>query len=153
MLALALGLFTLPGCGDRGGGTAAGPPDTSPRYSIVLEPAEPDWDASLPADVCYVAARNYEVEISTRSEQRHSLCDRLASTYLPHEPRLRWPPPYLRDPDSAPSVVCVLARGTERTEIDYGPADSGRLDAEAICDALRAQGWKRRPAWEGLEGP
>jgi hypothetical protein len=95
----------------------------------------------------------YEVDITTRSQNRHGLCNRLAASYLPEEPRLRWPPPYLRDPDLAPSVVCVLSRGAGRVEIDYGPADSGRLDAESICDALIDRGWKRSPAWEGLDRP
>ena len=149
MLALALSLLAFAGCG--GGRDAARRGDTSPRYSIVIERVEPDWDAPLPPDVCFVASRNYELEITARSERRHGLCDRLAATYLPHEPRLRWPPPYLRDPDSAPSVVCVLAHGADRVEIDYGPADSGRLDAESICDALIDRGWKRRSPWEGLD--
>jgi hypothetical protein len=145
-------MLALVGCNDghevghRGGGTS--------HYSVVLEPAEPpDWDAPLPPDICYVASRNYEVDITTHSQHRHELCDRLAATYLPHEPRLRWPPPYLRDADSAPSVVCVLSHRTDRLEINYGPADSGRLDAESICEALIERGWKRRPAWEGLDGP
>jgi hypothetical protein len=59
----------------------------------------------------------------------------------------------LRDPDSAPSVVCVLAKRGDRIEIDYGHADTGRLDAESICDALVGRGWERRPVWEGLDEP
>ena len=102
--------------------------------------------------VCYAASRNYEVDITARSQYRHALWDGLAATYLPQEPRLRWPPPCLRDPDSAPSVVCLLSNGADRVEIDYGPANSGRLDAESICEALTDRGWKRWPAWEGLDG-
>jgi len=45
------------------------------------------------------------------------------------------------------------AQGSDHLEIDYGPADSGRLDGEGICHALVKQGWKRRPPWEGLDGP
>jgi hypothetical protein len=147
---LALTLTAFAGCG--GGRDAAQRGDTTPRYSIVTKRVEPDWDAPLPPDVCFVGSRDYEVEITARSLRRPRLCERLFATYLPQEPRLRWPPPYLRDPDSAPSVVCVLADGADRVEIDYGPADSGRLDAESICDALIDQGWKRRPAWEGVDG-
>jgi hypothetical protein len=125
----------------------------APRYVVVLESAEPEWDAPLPADVCFVASRKYEVTITSRSQLLHGLCDQIAARYLPHEPRLRWPPPYLRDSDEAPSVVCVFALGPDRVEIDRGTADSGRLDPEGICDSLRGIGWKGRPPWEGLDGP
>lgn len=152
LVLVAISLLAMAGC--RGGNDrdhrAGGDSST---YSVVLEAAKPDWDAPLPSSICYVASRNYEVTITGRSEQRHGLCERLAATYFPHEPRLRWPPPYLRDPDKAPSVVCVLSHSAERIEIDYGPADSGRLDADSICEALVARGWKQRPAWEGLDGP
>jgi hypothetical protein len=146
-----LGLVVA-GCG-AGGGGAAGDRHVESRYSIILKRVEPDWDAPLPPEICYVATRDYEVELTSRSERRHDLCERIAERYLPHEPRLRWPPPYLRHPDEAPTVVCVLADGDDRLEITYGPADSGRLDADAICEALVAAGWERRPAFEGLDGP
>jgi hypothetical protein len=149
---VAISLLATAGC--RGGSDrdhrAGG---DSSHYSIVLESAKPDWDAPLPPSVCYVASRNYEVTITGRSERRHGLCNRLAATYLPDEPRLRWPPPYLRDPDKAPSVVCVLSHTAERLEVDYGPRDSGRLDAESICEALIDRGWRQRPAWQGLDWP
>ena len=150
-LVLALTVLAVAGCNgsNNGGGRA----DGTSRYSIVLEPEEPDWDAPLPPDLCYVASRNYEVAITSRSQHRHGLCNRLAATYLPQEPRLHWPPPYLRHPEGTPSVVCVLSSGADRVEIDYGPADSGRLDADSICEALIDRGWKRRPAWEGLDRP
>jgi hypothetical protein len=135
------------------GGCRSHHAQAAPTYVMRVEAAEPDWDAPLPADVCFVASRKYEVTISSRSQLLHSLCDDIAAKYLPREPRRRWPPPYLRSRDVAPSVVCVLALGPDRVEIDYGPADSGRIDAEAICDSLRAKGWKRRPPWEGLDGP
>ena len=148
----ALGLLAIAGCSHGGGGNGDAATTTS-AYSIVVESAEIDRDEPLPPDVCYVASRRYEVEISGRSRQPHGLCADVAATYLRHEPRRRWPPPYLRDPDKAPSVVCVLARDSERLEIDYGPADSGRIDADAICDRLTGAGWKRRPPSEGLDGP
>jgi hypothetical protein len=104
---LSLVVLLVTACG--AGGAADGR-HQKPRYSIVLtKPVEPDWDAPLPRGICYVASKGYEVELTSRSELRPGLCDRLAERYLPHEPRLRWPPPYLREPDAAPSVVCVLA--------------------------------------------
>lgn len=152
--ALALSLIAVSGC--REGGDAA-PADHPSSYSIIVEPAVPDWNAPLPADLCFVASSRYEVELLTRSRRRHRLCDNLAERYLPREPRLRWPPPYLRsgNPDLAPTIVCVLARGAERIEIDYGPADTGRLDADSVCDSLVASGWKQRPATEAvwMDGP
>jgi len=144
-------VLAVAGCGD--GRRAADSHSKPSHYTIEVKAAKIDRDGPLPPDVCYVASRGYEVEISARSKQPNLLCDSVAATYLPNEPRLRWPPPYLRDPDAASSVVCVLAERSDRLEIDYGPADTGRLDAEGICDALMRQGWKRRPPWEGLDGP
>jgi hypothetical protein len=66
-LALALALIAFAGCG--GGRDTAQRGDTTPRYSIVTKrvEAEPDWDAPLPPDVCFVGSRDYEVEITARS--------------------------------------------------------------------------------------
>lgn len=50
-------------------------------------------------------------------------------------------------------VVCALGRGAERAVIKYGPADSGRLDAEGVCEALRQLGWTRQSWWEALDLP
>jgi hypothetical protein len=148
-LALGLGTLALAGCG--AGSKASGTPE-----SIVVEklvPAKIDLSEPLPPDVCYVALRGYDVEISGRSEHAGLLCDAIAAEFLPGEPRLRWPPRYLNDPDATPSVVCVLAGRTDRLEIDYGPSSSYRIDADSICDALIARGWKKRPPYEGLDGP
>lgn len=150
-VALAFVALAASGCGGRS--RPSGSHAKAVAYTTKLEAAKIDWNAPLPPDVCFVASRRYEVEISGRSKQPELLCDAVAATYLPDEPHLRWPPPYLRNPDAAPSVVCVLAQGSDHLEIDYGPADSGRLDGEGICDALVKEGWKRRPAWEGLDGP
>jgi hypothetical protein len=122
---------------------------------IVESEAEPDWDAPLPANVCYVATRNYEVEIGGLSPRGSALCEDLASHYLPNEPRMRWPPPYLRsgNPDLAPTLVCVLSRGRQRVAIKYGPSDSGRIDADSMCESLIERGWKQLRPFAALDVP
>jgi hypothetical protein len=100
------------------------PRDRGPTTEIVESDEEPDWDAALPANLCYVAARNYEVEIGARSPHGDALCRRLAIEYLMNEPRMQWPPTYLRggNPDLAPGRDSVRAIGLHfgNTGLTYG---------------------------------
>jgi hypothetical protein len=129
--------------------------DLDSTVEIVESNEEPDWNAPLPANVCYVASKNYEVEIGALSSRGDALCDRLAREYFPNEPRMHWPPPYLRsgNPDLVPTLVCVLSRGRERVSIKRGPADSDRIDADSICECLISEGWNRRPEIAALDLP
>jgi len=129
------------GCGN-GVGTESG--NDASQYSIVIEPVEPDWEAPLPPEICYVAARGYEVELTTRSERRPISATALQSSTsrASRDCAGRRRTCATRMPRRAWSVCSQMMRAAWRSG---RPADSGRPDADAICEALVKAGWHRRP--------
>jgi hypothetical protein len=130
--------FLLGGC--------AGAEDRPERQLSVTLKDVPLADYGPGPDDCFVATPRAEVRIAGGSPRRGQLCRELAGRYLPREGPLVWRP--VRHERDAPTLICFFVRGDEIVEILSASYDSGRVDADAICERLEEDKWERRSPFD-----
>jgi hypothetical protein len=135
--------LVLTGCG---GSAPATKDDNPPPSDVVVEITTTPLPRTLPATMCFVGVRDYDVTLLAQSLDPPDSCSQLADRYFPQARQLPWPPTNLEDPDVVNE--CDLSRSDGRIVVSRadpdleGPRFSSAYDlAERLCESLIAEGW------------
>jgi hypothetical protein len=115
------------------------------RLSVSLKQV-PLANYGLGPNDCFVATSRAEVRLAARSPQRAGLCRKLAKRYFPPTAGRVWKP--IRHESDAPTLICLMARPDALVEVLSASYDSGRVDADGICQRLSRNHWESRPLIE-----
>lgn len=137
-------LVVLSACGSSAPATE----DDNPRplSDVVVEITTTPLPRTLPATMCFVGVRDYDVTLLGQSLDPADSCSRLADRYFVGARQLPWPPTNLEDSDVVNE--CDLSRGEGRLVISRADPDlegprfsSAYALAERVCENLLAEGW------------